>query len=69
MASQVLKIGQECERLEAELKLVDEAVDTGATCSTLSGEIQDRDEPLMDQNAANPYLQPPDQGGCKCVIM
>ena len=61
------QLESEVERLENELKLVEEAMDTGATAARLVEEISGAREPMILRDGIeNPYLAPPPRPGGPC---
>lgn len=69
--SQLKKLEAEKDRLQAELKTLQEAISTKEACEDMIKHVEQRPEPFaVEQQASNPWLQAPKLGGgCNCVIM
>jgi hypothetical protein len=69
--SQLRKLEAEKERLQAELKTLQEAISTREACEDMIKHVELKAEPFAaDQQGSNPWLQSPgSQTPCKCVIM
>ena len=70
--NQLKKLETEKERLQAELKTLQEAISTRDACEDMIKHVESRPEPFSaDMQASNPWLRPAVKpgGGCKCVML
>ena len=69
-ATQLQKLEEEQERLQAELALVEEAMDSAAVAQIIFEEVRNDDEPMHPLNSVpNDYLtSPPNPSSCCCTI-
>lgn len=67
--AQLKKLEGERDRLQAELKILSEAISTREACDDLIKSVEKAPEPLAsDNHKDNPWAATASQGGC-CVVM
>lgn len=68
--SQLRKLEAEKDRLQAELKTLQEAISTRQACEDLIKHVESKEEPFAaNGQATNPWVAPPKkESGC-CIIM
>ncbi len=68
--SQLKKLEAEKDRLQAELKTLQEAISTKDACEDLIKHVELKDEPFAaSTQASNPWVHPAGTPKCACIIM